>query len=153
MKKLILFLNLFLFTLGLQKINAQSQGVALNLGYTYINTNAGYIGAEYAYRFNPKNWNGMSVGAGAYYGSFNGNFKFIPSANLTYSNEGLLGEFVISPYHVNPSIGINFLNMMRVKAGYSWKLGHENVNMTGVTFGINLLIGTKGFYDKFELKY
>ncbi len=148
MKKLFL---IFVLIFSINKSFSQSQGIAVNLGYNYINTNAGYIGGEYAYRFDPNNWHGMSIGAGAYYGSFNGNFKFIPAANLTYTNTLFLTEFSITPYNINPSIGFNFLNMIRLKGGYSWKLGHENVNMTGVTFGINLLIGTKGFYDSFKM--
>ncbi len=149
MKKFIL-VNLFLFTFCLHKINAQShQGVAFNVGYSYINTNAGYIGGEYTYRFDPLRWHGISLGAGAYYGSFNSNFKFIPEAHATYSYFIGLGELSVSPYNINPSIGIHFINLMRLKIGYSWKLGHENVNMTGITFGINFLIGSNNFYDYF----
>ncbi len=149
MKKFIFFLNLFLFTLGLQKINAQPQGVALNLGYTYINTNTGYVGGEYTHWLTSSDryWHGISAGAGTYYGSFNGNFKFGPTANLTYIHTIFLSEFSISPYHINPNIGLNFFNIARLKAGYSWKLGHENINMTGITFGVNFLFGTHGFYE------
>jgi hypothetical protein len=147
LKKNLLLLILF-FSFSYNRINAQSHGVALNLGYTYINTNAGYIGGEYAYRSDQ----GIAIGIGTYYGSFNGNFKFIPEAHLNYSNTLILGELSASPYNINPSIGINVINMIRLKVGYSWKLGHENVSMTGVTFGINFLLGTEGFYDLFGCK-
>jgi hypothetical protein len=151
LKKILLLLILF-FSFSYNRINAQShQGVALNFGYTYINTNAGYIGGEYAYRSDPYNWKGIAIGIGAYYGSFNGNFKFIPETHLTYSNTLILGELSASPYNINPSIGINGMNIVRLKVGYSWKLGHENISMTGITFGINFLLGTKGFYDEFKL--
>ena len=150
MKKFILYMFSLFCISGL---SAQSQGVALNIGYTYINTNAGYIGGEYAYRFDPDNWHGIAVGAGAYYGSFNRDFKFIPEAHLTYSNTLLLGEFSITPYNINPSIGINGMNMVRLKVGYSWETGDKDKGMKGVTFGLNFLLGTKGFSDKFELKY
>lgn len=150
MKKLFFTL---LISFAIFRLSAQSQGIALNLGYSYIHTNSGYIGAEYAYRFAPENWHGISAGAGTYYGSFNKDFKFIPEAHLTYSYTLLLGEFSVTPYNINPSIGINGMNMFRLKVGYSWETGNKNKGMKGITFGVNYLLGTKGFHDKFSLKY
>ncbi|WP_128330912.1 hypothetical protein [Apibacter sp. HY039] len=144
---------LILFICALVKAQAQSQGVALNVGYSYINTNAGYLGGEYAYRFDPENWHGIALGAGTLLGSFNGDFKFVPEAHVTYSNTLFLGEFSITPHNINPSLGINGMNIFRLKIGYSWEIGNDKIGMKGITFGINYLLGSKGFKDQFELKH
>ncbi|WP_128330911.1 hypothetical protein [Apibacter sp. HY039] len=129
-----------------------TQGIALNLGYSYVNTNTGYFGGEYGYRFNSIDWTGITIGAGAFMGNFNREFKFIPEAHVTYSHAILLGEFSITQHNINPSIGLHLFNLMRLKVGYSWKMGNENVRMQGITFGLNVLLGSSGFYDDFNLK-
>jgi len=143
--------NFFIITLmtGTLKLFCQSSshGIALNVGDTYINTNAGYAGIEYAYRINPHRGCGLDLGVGTYYGSFNNNFKFIPESHLTLSYGIFLGEYSMTPHNINPSLGIHFLNVVRLKVGYSWEKGNENRGMKGITFGINCLFGSSGFYD------
>lgn len=128
LKYLILFLPILSFS-----------QIVPNIGYSYMSTNAGYLGVDYLDNADGRKNNSFSVGGGIYLGSFNNDFKIIPALNLSYSKDLLLTNVVISPKHINPSIGLNMINILWIKGGYSFSFDSKT-NIKGFTFGINLLL-------------
>lgn len=138
--------SLFLFFSS--KILGQTKGTSANLGYSYLGTNTGYVGGEYTYRIDPGKWQGISFGVGTHFGSFNGDFKFIPEAHVSYSKSIFFTDFSATPHNLNPNVGLHFANFFRLKFGYSWEIGNKDYEIKGFTLGINFLLGTLGSYDK-----
>ena len=61
----------------------------------------------------------------------------------------LLGEMSLTTKSINPSIGLNIFNGLKIKTGYNFSIVQNGFN--GLTFGVSLnLFGQDGYYDKFK---
>ncbi|MDH6307438.1 hypothetical protein M2451_000587 [Dysgonomonas sp. PFB1-18] len=131
-------------------------GFALTGGYLYNRVSLGYIGLDMGfspyqkYPYSGKRVDQVILGLGIYIGSFNGETKAIPTLNLTYSTGGAglldLG-IAASQYHVNPYVGLNFANYIKIHTGYSF--GFKSINdkrLKGFTIGIKLSIGSPSYH-------
>lgn len=120
----------------------EDYGWALNVGYSYMNTHTGYVGINYVnFNFLP-----VTVGVGGYYGSFNGDFKFIPAIDL--SSATFYGVYTtVSTKHINPGIQLNGFNYFWIRVGYSWSFD-DSVNIKGPTFGLHFFLNLKGDFNR-----
>lgn len=128
-----------------------SQKCAVNLGYDYIGKSASFTGIDFRlndnYDHNPTN-----IGAGAYLTTNNRKFVAIPEIHynrIVYS-DFLMGEISASSKNIKPSLGINFLNALHLKLGYSFPFD-KNENFKGITFGVHLFWGKNEFYDRLNI--
>ena len=144
MKKIILVIAI------LATFYSKAQGFAINTGYNYIGSgvNAGYLGVDY--RVSNYHQPSFNVGIGGNFTKIDNQFTIIPVVKANYNlNNVLLLDINTSQKFTNPSIGINFLNLIQIKTGYSF--WHEDKNYNSVTFGVNIFIGEKYFYDYLKI--
>lgn len=131
-------------------------GFALTGGYFFNRVSLGYIGLDMGfspyrkYPYSGKKVDQVILGVGIYIGSFKGETKAIPTLNLTYSTGGValldLG-IAASQYHVNPYVGLNLANYIKIHAGYSF--GFKSINdkrLKDFTIGIKLSIGSPSYH-------
>jgi len=132
----------------------KAQGVALDLGYKYQTRNLGYTGLSFSMSsgrpYDSGTTKSFTLGAGGYWGSFNGSHKIIPTgyASFGFGGAALLDTKVsVSKHFFNPSVGFNALNFCRLDFGYSFPFEKINgVKMKGFTIGLNISLGTRGYY-------
>lgn len=140
--------------------NSAQFGIAMDIGYSYKflhgGLHQGYIGGELSISSDEKRpYSGKSVfqlliGGGAYYGKYGGESKAIPAVSVGFTADPVcifLVKATATKYSINPSFGINFLNLARLNLGYNF--GYKKVNgfnMSGVSVSISILLGSKGYY-------
>lgn len=148
---------LIIAVLLLSAINytTQAQGVALDLGYKFHTRSLGYVGLSGSFprtnmSFKSVSTQSINIGAGGYYGSFNGAMKFIPSAYVSYAKgAGMMfeGKLAFSEYFISPTIGLNVMNLAKLEFGYS--IGTKSINrvsMDGFTIGLVVSLGSRNYY-------
>ncbi len=145
MKKIVFFFCLFSFT----NSKAQDGGFASQIGYaSFVSSNA-YLGLDY--RFGDAKDGTLNLGIGTYLGSFNSKSKtdFTPEMHVNYSwAYFFLGEMSVTTKSINPSLGLNIFNGLKMKGGYNFPI--TNNGFRGFTFGMSLNFGQKGYYDKWK---
>lgn len=122
----------------------------LQIGYANIGVNYGFVGLEA--RITEKNC--LNIGVGSYATLRNNQLEILPEAhiNLRPFNENkilfnlLMTEVSLTNKFINPSIGLNFLNHIKIKTGYCLPYQKSNF-FKGITFGIILTIS--GFKNNY----
>jgi len=150
MKKELLIIVMLIFGISIQ---AQNMGVAGDVGYTFNKRSLGYFGLSGSY-FSSRPYDSSSdlwhigLGGGAYIGRFNGETKAIPAGSFTLGyGGGFETKLVASQHFINPTIGLNLLNIAKLHMGYSIPGKSLNgIRMKGFTVGITLSLGSSGYY-------
>ena len=135
-------------------------GIAMELGYSYKfihgGLHQGYVGADLSLSTDEKRpYSGKSVvqfliGGGIYYGKYGGESKAIPAVSLGITADPVcvfLFRATVTQYSINPSFGLNFLNLARLNLGYNF--GYKRVNgfnMSGISIGFSIALGSRGYY-------
>lgn len=146
MKYFLFFVFLFLFQF------ANSQGFAPQVGYANIGTNYGYVGLDYRATKETH----LNIGAGILATLKNGKIEALPQLhiNCTPFSYGktdfaylFMTEIATTNESLHPSIGIQLLNVLKIKTGYTIPY-LSGQSLKGVSFGITLaLISKKSFYQ------
>jgi len=80
-------------------------------------------------------------------------FLVLPELHVNHAlKKQLLYEFSVTPRNINPSIGINFVNLIHLKLGYSVPILAQE-DLRGLSFGVNFFIGKNNFYDYIKLGF
>lgn len=151
--KRIRYLFLIVFCLGCTYTH--SQGLGFDLGYKYQTSNLGYAGLSFA-----KSWGRpydsvgnttlFCAGGGTYLGSINGSTKVIPAAYASLGFGGVMlidSKVTASQHFINPSVGINAINFMKIDVGYSIPLKEINgIKMQGFTVAVTFSLGSSKYY-------
>jgi hypothetical protein len=132
--------------------NAQIfEKTAINLGYRYTGRNVIQAGLEF--RIGGSNYKSVIIGPSVLYTRINETDKFLPEANIYYTNNGQLYGASFNQYSIEPRIGISIFNLFFLNTGYAFPI-HKDKYFKGVTFGIQFNIApTKGskFYDQMKM--
>jgi hypothetical protein len=140
---IILFFNFIL---------VHSQGYSALVGYSNIGTNYGYAGLDYRATKETH----LNIGAGILATFKNGKIEALPQLHFNCTPFGngksdfeylFMTEIATTTESLHPSIGIQLLNVLKIKTGYNMPY-LSNQSVTGITFGITLaLISKKSFYQ------
>lgn len=126
--------------------------MAVGVDYTYRGRNAFGIGLEY--RITDKQKPPINIAGRVLYATIAGKAKLIPELRFDYNPSYIfhLGTSM-TPYAIEPRIGLNFLNMVIINTGYAISIDKKNY-FRGMTFGfrINLALHKK-FYDEFKIGF
>ncbi|MCL1671333.1 hypothetical protein [Elizabethkingia ursingii] len=124
---------------------------AIGVGYKYTGRNSLKLSFEYR-TSTSSNQGYFNLGAGAIYTQVNGNAKILPEVHAYYNNAIFMYGMSVSPYAVEPNIGLSLFNMMWLTGGYAIPLNKEKY-FRGITVGIQFNIApvkASAFYDKFR---
>ncbi|OPC05231.1 hypothetical protein BAS09_06025 [Elizabethkingia ursingii] len=124
---------------------------AIGVGYKYTGRNSLKLSFEYR-TSTPSNQGYFNLGAGAIYTPVNGNTKILPEVHAYYNNAIFIYGMSVSPYAVEPNIGLSLFNMMWLTGGYAIPLNKEKY-FRGITVGVQFNIApvkASAFYDKFR---
>lgn len=123
---------------------------AISLAYRYTGRNVLQAGLEF--RIGDSNYKSVILGPSLLYTRINETNKFIPEANISYLNNGLLYGASINQYSLEPRIGISLFNAIFLNTGYAFPI-HKEKYFKGITFGIQLNIAPNNskFYDKMKI--
>ncbi|MCS4304759.1 MULTISPECIES: hypothetical protein [unclassified Chryseobacterium] len=139
------------FLLSLITVNAQIlDRAAINLAYRYSGRNVLQAGLEF--RLGNSNYQSVILGPSILYTRIDETNKFIPEANISFLNNGLLYGASINQYALEPRIGISLFNAVFLNTGYAFPI-HKEKYFKGITFGIQFNIVPKNskFYDKMRI--
>ena len=95
------------------------QNFGLQIGYANIGTNYGFVGLED--RITNKTC--LNIGVGSYATSRNNQIKILPEAHINlrpFNGNKILLDLIMTEVYltnkfINPSIGINLLNLIKIK--------------------------------------
>ena len=145
-------LIIFLLIISVTSVFAQ-KSFGVQLGYANIGTNYGYAGldARLTEEFC------LNIGAGTYATLRNNKLEMLPEVHanfIPYGNRSLfiMTELSATSKFINPNIGLNLLNILKIKTGYCLPYQKSDY-FKGVTFGIMLTISgyNNGYVDKFNM--
>ncbi|KFF01471.1 hypothetical protein [Chryseobacterium luteum] len=121
---------------------------AFNVAYRYTGRNVLQAGLEF--KTNTAGEQSLIAGASMLYTSINQKDKFLPEANIYYTNiEGRLIGVSVNPYSIEPRIGFSFINIFYINTGYAIPIHRERF-FKGITFGVQFNIApakNSKFYD------
>jgi hypothetical protein len=135
----------FVFLLSFQITN--SQGFSALVGYSNIGKNYAYAGLDY--RITDKTH--LNVGIGTFTTLKKGKVEVLPEMHVNCTSFGngksafeylFMTEIATTIESLHPSIGIQLLNVLKIKTGYNFPY-LPNQSFKGVTFGISLALITK----------
>lgn len=148
-------LIVFQFIISITSIFAQ-EGFGVQVSYANIGTNYGYAGFDA--RLFGKNC--LNIGTGIYATSRNNKLEILPEIHINVRpfNKNrilldlLMTEISLTNKFINPNIGINLLNGIKVKTGYCMPYQKSDY-FNGVTFGIIITVSgfKNGYVDKLNL--
>lgn len=139
------------FLLSILSINAQIlDKTAVNIAYRYTGRNVLQAGLEF--RVGDSNYKSVVLGPSILYTRINQTNKFLPEANIYYTNNGQLYGISINQYAIEPRIGISLFNLFFLNTGYAFPI-HKEKYFKGITFGIqfNIAPNNSKFYDKMKM--
>lgn len=127
---------------------AFGQGSAIELGY--LSKHGSGLKTGYSYRVNDAyHLNPITISA-----SYTTNFSSYDAFALGIQKRFLKdfeGGLSISNKDLEPTVGINFLNALKIHVGYS--LSYQSQKTNWVTFGFTFALGTKNYYDHLRLGF
>ncbi|MGU3375551.1 hypothetical protein [Chryseobacterium sp. M5A1_1a] len=143
----------FVLTFLISTIMANAQlleKTAINVAYRYTGRNVLQAGLEF--RFGESRYKSVILGPSVLYTRINQTDKFLPEANVYYTNDGQLYGVSVNQYSVEPRIGISLFNMLFLNTGYAFPI-HKDKYFKGITFGIqfNIAPNNSKFYDKMKI--
>ncbi|MBP2615336.1 hypothetical protein [Chryseobacterium jejuense] len=145
--------NYFVLTFLLSIILTNAQildKAAVNLAYRYTGRNVLQAGLEF--RLGESSYKSLIIGPSMLYTRINETHKFLPEANVYYTNNGQLYGVSINEYAIEPRIGISLLNLLFLNTGYAFPI-HKEKYFKGITLGIqfNIAPNHSKFYDKMKI--
>ncbi|MDV7696220.1 hypothetical protein N6B72_04715 [Chryseobacterium soli] len=124
----------------------------ISAAYRYTGRNVLQGGLEY--KINVSTSKSFIVGASLLYTSIHDEAKFLPEANMYYTNrKGQLLGISLNPYSIEPRIGISLFSIFYLNTGYAFPI-HKEKYFKGITLGIQLNIApfkNTTFYDQFRM--
>jgi hypothetical protein len=152
MKKLILILLLsnHCFSQSKKPKHDFFETAALQMGYSYLGKNYGYIGFDKRIN-NPGDWAFANIGIGTNVSCFENKIQFVPEIHTNITYVLLLAEISATTKGVNPSFGFNIMNRVMIKSGYNF--AYKNENFRGITFGININFGFEDYHYMAPLNF
>ncbi|AZA83944.1 hypothetical protein C1637_15705 [Chryseobacterium lactis] len=143
---------MIIFLLSTWVVNAQIlEKTAINLGYRYTGRNVLQAGLEF--RIGDSSYKSLVLGPSMLYTRINREDKFLPEANIYYTNNGQLYGVSINQYALEPRIGISLFNIFFLNTGYAFPI-HKEKYFKGITFGIQFNIApakASKFYDQMKM--
>jgi len=143
---------MIIFLLSTWVVNAQIlEKTAINLGYRYTGRNVLQAGLEF--RIGDSSYKSFVLGPSMLYTRINREDKFLPEANIYYTNNGQLYGVSINQYALEPRIGISLFNIFFLNTGYAFPI-HKEKYFKGITFGIQFNIApakASKFYDQMKM--
>lgn len=139
------------FLISTVTANAQLlENTAINVAYRYSGRNVLQAGLEF--RIGDSRYQSVILGPSMLYTRINQTDKFLPEANVYYTNNGQLYGASINQYSLEPRIGISLFNMLFLNTGYAFPI-HKDKYFKGITFGIqfNIAPNNSKFYDKMRI--
>lgn len=131
-------------------INKIFDASALQTGYANFGKNYAYLGFDK--RIDDQgDWIYANVGAGSYISNFDSKLEFIPEIHASYTVLILMGEVSVTNKAVNPSIGLNLANSIKLKIGYNYS--YDSQDFRGTAFAININIGDKDYHHLPSMKF
>lgn len=123
---------------------------AVNLAYRYTGRNVLQAGLEF--RLGASSYKSIIMGPSILYTRIHQTNKFLPEANVYYTNNGQLYGASINPYAIEPRIGISLFNALFLNTGYAFPI-HKEKYFKGITFGVqfNIAPNHSKFYDKMKV--
>ena len=140
-----------LFFLSYTLFNAQLLHPAANLSYRIVPKHSIFqVGIEFKPHQKMYNDSPYIFGASLLYTRLNHKDKFIPEINFIYgSPQSLIGGFFtgasITPYAIEPRLGLNFYNLILINTGYALPID-KNKYFKGITLGIQINLSGDSFY-------
>lgn len=148
MKKYVILFFAFTTTV----LNAQWDKTAFNIAYRYTGRNVLQAGLEF--KANAAREQSLVFGVSMLYTSVHHQDKFLPEANIYYTNiKSQLMGVSINPYSIEPRIGFSLFNFMYLNTGYAFPI-HREKYFKGITFGVQFNIApakNSAFYDRLKL--
>jgi hypothetical protein len=124
----------------------------ISTAYRYTGRNVLQGGLEY--KINKSTSESFILGASLLYTSIHDEAKFLPEANMYYTNrKGQLLGISLNPYSIEPRIGISLFSIFYLNTGYAFPIDKERY-FKGITFGIQFNISPfkkTTFYDQFRM--
>jgi hypothetical protein len=145
MKKTLLIFCFFSFALS----KARDGGFAGQIGYASFASSNAFLGLDY--RFGDAKDGTLNLGIGTYFGNFDTKSQTVltPEIHTNYSLAYFfLGEMSVTNKSINPSLGLNIFNVIKIKSGYNFPFSKSN--FSGFTFGVSLNFGQEGYRDKWK---
>ncbi|SDI87745.1 hypothetical protein [Chryseobacterium jejuense] len=145
--------NYFVLAFLLSIITTSAQildKTAVNLAYRYTGRNVLQAGLEF--KLGASNYKSVTIGPSLLYTRIHQTNKFLPEANVYYTNNGQLYGASINPYAIEPRIGISLFHALFLNTGYAFPI-HKEKYFKGITFGIqfNIAPNHSKFYDKMKV--
>lgn len=124
--------------------------MALQTGYAKIGKNLAYLGFDK--RIDKKNdWIYINIGAGTYFSNIDSTLEFVPEIHTNFTALILKGEISLTNKAANPGLGLNILNVVKLKIGYNFAFDRSSYQGTTVSFNIN--IGRKDYRHLPSMKF
>lgn len=122
--------------------------------YRYLGRNVFGFGAEFRLNANENYLTPFNIGTKLLYTSINGKDKIIPQINMDFTHILHTG-IAVSPYHIEPQIGISAFSFVEINTGYVIPISKERY-FRGVTFGLQINIAPSRntiYYPKMKIGY
>ncbi len=126
------------------------EATALQTGYSYIGKNYGYVGFDKRID-NRKDWIYINLGAGTLIGKLDNKLEIVPEIHSNFTIMILMFDVSLTTKSVNPSLGFNIYNRIKIKSGYN--LSFKEENFEGITFGININLGKEDYHYLAPIKF
>lgn len=136
----------FLFICFLTTQLANSQGYSALVGYSNIGKNYAFAGLDY--RATDKSH--LNIGGGLYATLRNGKLEALPEIHINCTPFGngksafeylFMTEIATTNESLQPSIGLQLLNVLKIKTGYSLPY-LSSQSFRGITFGVQFALIT-----------
>lgn len=125
------------------------EATALQTGYAYLGKNYGYLGFDKRID-NRKDWVYANIGAEIYVSKFDDKMQFVPEIHSNITLLVLMAEVSVTTKAVNPSLGFNIYNRIKIKSGYNF--AYKKEDFEGITFGININFGSEDYHFMSPMK-
>lgn len=150
-------ISLIIFLLHFSFANAQiTDKMAISADYTYRGRNVLGLGLEF--RLNDIEEPALNLATRVLYTRVDQKDKLLPELRVDYSAGHIfhIGAS-ITPYAMEPRIGLNFLNILVINTGYAIPID-INRYFKGVTFGLRWNFSLRHhtrqeFYDHFQMGF
>ena len=132
-------------------LNTTKAQYAVNVGYGYFKTNAFYLGGDMNFNDN-KEVIATNLGLAVFVATLDNKTVVLPEIHFNTTIPKiyfLMPNLSLTTKNVMPSLGLNLLNGIHIKAGYSKSFDKKLLD-NGFYFGINLFLGDRDFYTKFK---
>lgn len=142
MKKLLLLSIFLLFsTKGFSQLSTSIEAYTIRLGYMHNNhKNTAFLGAGMLY--GDLFYTNVALYGGIHYFKYHGANRIVPEIGADFHLLLLASGVSVTPYSVQPKLGVTLLSVFEITAGYSIPFREEKL-FDGFTLGITVQIPLK----------